>query len=59
MNNKEKGSAFHALQAIKERLLILQGHKKEKLVHISTSSKGTVITLLIAYHTAPPLSKAQ
>ena len=59
MNNKEKGSAFHALQAIKERLLILQGHKKEKVVHISTSSKGTVITLLIAYHTASPLSKAQ
>ena len=58
-NSKEEDSTLHTLQSIKERLLILQEHKKEKLVTISKTLKGSVITLLIAYHTSSSLIKTR
>ena len=47
MNNEKKDSVFYTVQTVKERLSLLQGYKKEKLITISTSYKGTVITLFI------------
>ena len=51
INQKEENRAFHALEAIKERLLLLQEQKKEKLIHISSLPEGTTVTLLILYNT--------
>ena len=50
INKKEKSKAFHALEALKERVLLLQGKNKKEL-EISSSPSGTTIILLIAYNT--------
>ena len=50
INKKEKSKAFHALEALKERVLLLQGKNKKEL-EISSSPSGTTIVLLIAHNT--------
>ena len=50
INKKEENSCLHALETIKNRLLILQGNKDKKLVTISSSSAGIIITLLILHN---------
>ena len=49
-NKKEKNKAFHALEALKERVLLLQENNKKEL-EILSNSNGTTIILLIAYNT--------
>ena len=52
VNKKGKSKEFHALEAIKERLLLLQEQKKEELITISSLPEGTTVTLLILYSNA-------
>ena len=50
VHKKETSKAFHALEALKERVSLLQGKNKKEL-EISSSPSGTTIILLIAYNT--------